>query len=97
MEEATRNSVFQVVAFLIEGQQYGLSLPAVERVLPMVAVAPLPQAPAVALGVINIHGQVVPALDIRRRFGLPPREFGIRAHLLAGLTEWWLQEGAFGW
>lgn len=86
VDNATQNSVIQIVAFSIEGQRYGLPLASVNRVLPMVAVSPLPQAPAVTLGVINLHGDVIPVLDIRRRFGLPPRDFGVSAHLLVAQT-----------
>ena len=71
-----------LVVFVLDGQGYALRLSGVERVLPMVAVSPLPRAPAVALGVINFHGQVVPVLDIRRRFGLSSRDYGLAAHLL---------------
>ncbi len=76
----------RLVVFVIEGQRYALQLPAVERVLPMVAVSPLPKAPAVALGAINFHGSVIPVLDIRLRFGLPPREYALAAHLLVART-----------
>lgn len=81
-----QSPVLQLVVFKIEGQQYALPLHAVERILPMVAVSPLPQAPAVALGVINVHGQVLPVLDIRRRFGLPPRDYDLRSNLLVART-----------
>lgn len=75
-----------LVVFGIEGQRYGLPLAVVQRVLPMVAVSPLPRAPDVALGVINVQGAVVPVLDIRRRFGLPPRDHGPNAHLVVART-----------
>lgn len=71
-----------LVAFVIDGQRYAVALQAVERVLPMVAVSPLPDGPAVALGVINVHGTIVPVVDVRRRFGFPAREPGVSAHLL---------------
>jgi purine-binding chemotaxis protein CheW len=48
----------------------------------MVAISPLPGAPEAALGVINLHGDVVPVLDVRRRLGLAPREYGPAARLL---------------
>ena len=76
----------RLVVFVIEGQRYALPLSAVERVLPMVAVSPLPKAPAVALGVINLHGAVIPVLDIRLRFSWPPREYALTAHLLVART-----------
>jgi purine-binding chemotaxis protein CheW len=52
----------------------------------MVAISPLPQAPAVALGVISVHGRVVPVLDLRRRFGFPLCDYGLTAHLLVART-----------
>ncbi len=76
----------QLVFFVIEGQRYALHLSDVERVLPMVAVSPLPKAPAITLGVINVHGTVVPVVDIRRRFGFPPRDFDVSSHLLVART-----------
>jgi purine-binding chemotaxis protein CheW len=58
----------------------------VERVIPMVEISPLPEAPAVALGVINLHGEVIPVLDIRRRFGFAVRDYGLDAYLLVART-----------
>lgn len=73
---STEASALQVVVFVLDGQRYAFPLATVQQVLPMVAPAPLPEAPAIALGVINLHGLIVPVLDIRRRLGLPPREYG---------------------
>ncbi len=81
-----QDSMPKLVVFNIDGQRYGLPLDTVERALPMVAVSPLPQAPAVALGVINLHGQIIPVLDLRRRFGLPSHDYGLTAHLLVART-----------
>jgi purine-binding chemotaxis protein CheW len=52
----------------------------------MVEVSPLPKAPPITLGVINYHGMVIPVLDIRRRFSFPPRDYGLKAHLLVART-----------
>ena len=86
VDHSIQSPVLRLVVFVIEEQRYALPLAAVERILPMVAVSPLPQAPAVALGVINLHGQVLPVLDVRRRFGLPPRDYDLRSHLLVART-----------
>ena len=85
-DQDLQSPALRLVVFGIEGQRYALPLLAVERVLPMVAVSPLPKAPSVALGVINFHGQVVPVLDIRNRFGLPSRDYGLTGHLLIART-----------
>jgi purine-binding chemotaxis protein CheW len=76
----------ELVVFLVEGQRYSLPLSTVNRVLPMVAVSRLPKAPSIALGVINLHGHIIPVLDIRRRLGFPPRDYGITSHLLVART-----------
>lgn len=85
-ETSLKSSALRLVAFTIEDQRYALPLAATQRVLPMVAVSALPKAPAVALGVINLHGQIIPVLDIRRRFQLPAYDYGPAAHLLVART-----------
>lgn len=44
----------QVVVFTLEGQQYALPLSAVERIVHAVEITPLPKAPEIVLGVINM-------------------------------------------
>jgi purine-binding chemotaxis protein CheW len=65
--------VVQIVAFELDRQRFGLPTTAVERVLRAVASTPLPKAPPVIEGLINVAGAPVPVLDLRRRFGLPAR------------------------
>lgn len=67
----------RLVLVAINGQTYALHLEAVERVLRMVEVTPLPGAPAAVEGVINIQGQVVPVVSIRRRLGLAQRDVAL--------------------
>jgi purine-binding chemotaxis protein CheW len=82
MATSNSGSTPAVVAFMVEGQRYALPLGAVERVLPMLAIVPLPEAPPVALGVFSLHGTVVPVLDLRRRLALPVRDYPLHAHLM---------------
>ena len=72
----------QLVAFLVDGARYAVSLAAVERVFRMVAVYPLPGGPEALLGVMNLHGRPIAVVDLRRRVGLAAREYGLAAHLL---------------
>ncbi len=72
----------RLVVFILDGARYAVRLSETERVLRMVAVSPLPGAPRVFAGVINLHGSVVPVVDVRRRLGLSPRAYGPDAHLL---------------
>ncbi|HZO98557.1 MAG TPA: chemotaxis protein CheW [Gaiellaceae bacterium] len=78
--------VLTVVAFAVAGERLALGADRVDRVLPMAAVSPLPGAPPVALGALNVGGLVTPVLDVRRRLGCEPREYGPSAHLLVART-----------
>ncbi|MDD2734130.1 MAG: chemotaxis protein CheW [Desulfuromonadaceae bacterium] len=62
-----------ILVFTLDGQRYGLPLDAVERVVRMVEITQLPEAPAAVRGVINFQGEIIPVLDLRQRFGLPER------------------------
>lgn len=66
----------QLVVFRLDAQRFALPLTAVERVVRAVAVTLLPDAPAIVLGAIDVHGRVLPVLNVRRRFNLPQREIG---------------------
>jgi len=48
----------------------------------MVEIAPLPGAPAIIEGVVNVRGSVVPVFDLRSRLGLPARPIDPAQHLV---------------
>lgn len=62
-----------LIIFTLDNQRYALPLPAVDRVVRMVAITPLPNAPDIVLGVVNFQGRVIPVINMRRRFFLPER------------------------
>lgn len=61
------------VVFRLDEHRCAVPLEAVQRIIRAVAVTPLPKAPAIVIGVIDLQGQVLPVCDIRRRFELPSR------------------------
>ena len=67
------NIPVQLLIFTIDGKRYAIHLQAVERVVPAVEITPLPEGPEIVTGAINVHGQVIPVLNIRRKFRLPER------------------------
>ena len=83
---APSTTATHVVVFRLDGQRFALPLASVERVLRAVEITPLPNAPAIVLGAIDMHGRVLPVLNIRRRFGLPDRELRPEDALLVAHT-----------
>ncbi|MDA8412821.1 MAG: chemotaxis protein CheW [Desulfobacteraceae bacterium] len=68
------NRFDQLLVFTLEGKRYALHLEAVESVVRAVEVTPLPDAPEMVLGIINLQGRIVPVINTRRCFRLQERE-----------------------
>lgn len=82
---AMKSSDFLTV-FTLDDQRYALPLPAVDRVVRMVDIAPLPNAPDIILGVVNFQGRVIPVFNIRKRFNLPERDISLSDQLIIAHT-----------
>ena len=76
----------QLVVFSLDAQRYALQLSVVQRIVCAVDVTPLPSAPAIVLGVINIEGRIVPVINVRKRFWLPDKQIGLNDHLIIATT-----------
>jgi purine-binding chemotaxis protein CheW len=74
------------IFFSLHEQRYALRLGVVERVLRIAEISPLPQAPGMVLGMINIQGQVLPVINLRRRLSLPEREIRLSDQLIMAQT-----------
>lgn len=75
-----------LVVIALDQQRYALRLAAVECIARMVEVTPLPAAPLVVSGVVNVHGRVVPLYNLRRRFGLAKREVTLTDQFIVART-----------
>jgi purine-binding chemotaxis protein CheW len=71
-----------LVVFSLDDQRYALSLDQVERSIRVVAITPLPQAPAIVLGIMDLGGAVIPVIDMRKRFNHLAREIRLSDHLV---------------
>jgi len=81
MEEAE-----QLLVFTLDEQRYALHLSAVERVVRVIEITPLPKAPEIVIGVINMHGRIIPVVDTRKRFRLRECEIGLSDQLIIANT-----------
>ena len=67
----------------LDGTQVGFSASAVREIVRAVAIAPLSGAPGVIEGAINLHGRVVPVVDIRQRLALPAVALAPEQYMIA--------------
>ena len=63
----------QIVVFELGSEQFGIRIAAVESIIKMQPITVIPHAPEFIKGVTNLRGKVLPVIDLRQRFGLPPK------------------------
>ena len=63
----------QFCTFFLDNHYFGIEVEKVQEVLRFQDMTYVPLAPEVVRGLINLRGQIVTAIDTRRRLDLPPR------------------------
>ncbi len=63
----------QFCTFFLDNHYFGVEVEKVQEVLRFQDMTHVPLAPEVVRGLINLRGQIVTAIDTRRRLNLPPR------------------------
>ncbi len=71
-----------ILTFQLAAQRYGLPVTAVNQIVEIVAITHLPQMPQGIQGAINVHGRVVPVIDLRLRFGLDCMPYHLHTPLI---------------
>jgi purine-binding chemotaxis protein CheW len=61
------------VEFLLAHETYGVESLYVREVHPLKAFTPLPCTPAFVLGIINVRGQILSVIDLKKFFDLPEK------------------------
>ena len=73
-DDAAARELLQLVSFEIGDEEYAIPIVAVQEINRVMPITPVPHSPAAVQGVINLRGRIIPVVDLRRRFGLPPRD-----------------------
>lgn len=63
----------QYATFVLDGLYFGVEVLQVQEVIRYQQMTRVPLAPTVVQGLINLRGQIVTAIDLRRRLGLNDR------------------------
>jgi purine-binding chemotaxis protein CheW len=66
----------QLCTFYLDNQMYGVDVQSVQEVIRYQEMTDVPLAPDSVVGLINLRGQIVTAIDLRTRLGLPNRVEG---------------------
>jgi purine-binding chemotaxis protein CheW len=63
----------QFCTFFLDGLRFGVDVQQVQEVVPYQEMTRVPLAPPTVRGLLNLRGQIVTGIDLRRRLDLPDR------------------------
>jgi purine-binding chemotaxis protein CheW len=72
------------VVFKVAGAEYAIPAAEVMQMESFTGATPVPGAPAHVAGLVQVRGRVVPVVDARARFGLPPAERTLDSRVVVG-------------
>jgi purine-binding chemotaxis protein CheW len=78
MSAAISTETRQLCTFLVDGLTFGIDVAWVQEIIRYQEMTTVPLAPYPVRGLINLRGQIVTAIDMRRRLGLPDLANGKR-------------------
>jgi purine-binding chemotaxis protein CheW len=107
-EKEKAEKYIEVVEFLLSYEKYGIESSYIREVYPLKEFTPLPCTPPFVLGIINVRGQIISIIDIKKFFDLPEKgltdlnkviilhsetmKFGILADIILGVRNVLLNE-----
>ena len=81
-ERAPEEALAELCAFRVGEEEYVLDIRRIREIIHPLPVTAVPRAPAWVEGVVDLRGEVLPLIDVRKRLGLPPRSSNRRAKIL---------------
>lgn len=101
-EDKVPGEAIEIVEFLLASEKYGVESSYVREIYPLKELTPVPCTPSFVLGIVNVRGQILSVIDIKKFFDLPEKgltdlnkviilrtdkmEFGILADAILGVN-----------
>jgi len=70
------SAIIEIITFTLAAEIYGIESSYVREVYPLTDFTPLPGVPPFIFGIINVHGQILPVVDLKKFFNLPEKGLG---------------------
>jgi purine-binding chemotaxis protein CheW len=75
-QKRAASAVIEVITFTLAAETYGIESAFVREVYPLKDYTPLPGLPPYIFGIINVRGQILPVIDLKKFFNLPEKGLG---------------------
>ena len=75
-DETGQQGRMEIIVFRLAFETYGIETAFVREVYPLKDITPLPGTPPFVVGIINVRGQIVSVIDLKKFFNLPEKGLG---------------------
>ena len=82
--ESQSSYLLQLVGFQLDDEEYGIDILKVQEINRITEITKIPQSPDFVEGVINLRGNVIPIIDLRKRFNMPHKEYDKQTRIVVG-------------
>jgi purine-binding chemotaxis protein CheW len=69
-EKPQQSKAGRYLTFVLAEEEYGLEILKVRQINDLMDITAIPRMPTYIKGVINLHGKVIPVIDLRLKFGM---------------------------
>lgn len=81
-EQSAIGTEVQLVVFRLGNEEYGVPITQVKEINRLTTATKVPKSPAFVEGIINLRGQIIPIIDMKKRFDLPLSEYTGEARVI---------------
>lgn len=74
--------VYKHLTFHLDEERYAIPITKIKEIINMLPITHVPRMPDYIKGVINLRGKIVPVIDLRLKFGLPPLAYNDRTSII---------------
>jgi purine-binding chemotaxis protein CheW len=80
-------AALEVVEFRLAQERYGIESSYIREVYPLKEITPVPCTPSFVVGIINLRGQILSVIDLKKFFNLPDQEVASQKVIVAHTPE----------
>jgi len=81
-DQLLKGDIIQLVTFHLGQEEFGIDILKVREIIRPMAITMVPRSAHFIEGVINLRGRVIPIVNLRRRFGMQPKEFNSQTRII---------------
>jgi purine-binding chemotaxis protein CheW len=67
--------IIQLVGFVVGEEEFAVPILSIKEIIKPLDYTRVPKTPSYVLGVFNMRGSVLPLVDLKNKFGMPPTKF----------------------